>query len=180
MGAFATATKDVVQGRGGEDNREFAVRERNMSKNLPESMEAALKENEDLDSILGWYFDGMMALGGLGLVGETLYDITSQTDNGAYGIQRTSEAIFGPTMGLYHDALAVTQGARSWIDGKEANGERRAAVREIVSRTPVLGGISWAREGITDYVAGERGAGSKSKGSGGFGGGFGSGFGSGF
>lgn len=177
MGAFATATKDVVQGRGGEDNREFALRERNMSKNLPEAMQKALEENEDLDSILGWYFDGMMALGGLGLLGETFYDITAQTDNGAYGIQRTTETLFGPTMGLYHDALTVTQGARSWIDGKEANGERRAAVREIVSRTPVLGGISWAREGVTDYVAGAKGAGSKSKGgSGGFGSGFGGGF----
>ena len=179
MGAFATATKDVIQGRGGEDNREFALRERNMSKNLPEAMQKALEENEGLDSILGWYFDGMMALGGLGLLGETFYNITAQTDNGAYGVQRTSETLFGPTMGLYHDALAVTQGARSWVDGKEANGERRAAVREIVGRTPVLGGISWAREGITDLVAGEKRGGSKSQSSG-FGGGFGSGFGDGF
>ena len=177
MGSVAIGVKDIVQGRGGEDNREFELRERRLSDTLTE----AFKENEDVDMLLGWYFDGMVALGGLGLFGELAYDIASQTDNGAYGTQRTSEALLGPTVGLYHDAMTVAQGARSWWDDDPANGERRAAVREIAGRVPVLGGVRWAREGVTDLVAGPRGGGSTRGGSGGgFGSGFGSSFGSGF
>ena len=170
MGGIAVGAKDIVQGRGGEDNREFELRERKLSETLTD----AFAENEDLDMLLGWYFDGMVALGGLGLVGELMYDIASQTDNGAYGQQRTLETIGGPTVGLFNDAQTVMQGARSWWDDDEANGLRRAAVREIAGRVPVLGGVSWAKEGIVDTVAGVRGAGGKK--SSGYGGGFGGGY----
>jgi len=97
-----------------------------------------------------------MALGGLGLIGELMYDVASQTDNGAYGAQRTLETIGGPTVGLFNDATTVLQGARSWWDQDDTNGEKRAAIREIAGRVPVLGGVSWAKEGIVDTVAGER------------------------
>ena len=166
MGGVAVGTKDIIQGRGGEDNREFTLRERKLS----ETLTAAFEENEDLDMLMGWYFDGMVALGGLGLVGELFYDIASQTDNGAYGSQRILETLGGPTVGLFNDATTVLQGGRSWWDDKEANGERRAAVREIAGRVPVLGGVSWAKEGIVDTVAGERGK--KGGKSGGWGGGW--------
>lgn len=152
MGGIAVGTKDIIQGRGGEDNREFALRERKLS----ETLTTAFEENEDMDMLMGWYFDGMMALGGLGLMGELAYDIASQADNGAYGAQRNLETIGGPTVGLFNDATTVLQGARSWWDQDDTNGEKRAAVREVVGRVPVLGGVSWAKEGIVDSVAGER------------------------
>ena len=152
MGGVAVGTKDIIQGRGGEDNREFKLRERKLS----ETLTTAFEENEDMDMLMGWYFDGMMALGGLGLMGELAYDIASQADNGAYGAQRNLETIGGPTVGLFNDATTVLQGARSWWDQDDTNGEKRAAVREIVGRVPVLGGVSWAKEGIVDAVAGER------------------------
>ena len=124
---------------------------------------------------MGWYFDGMVALGGMGLIGELMYDIGSQTDNGAYGAQRTLETIGGPTVGLFNDAQTVLQGGRSWLDGTDANGMRRAATREVVGRVPVLGGVSWAKEAIVDGIAGERGAGGRKKTSG-YGGGYGGGY----
>tara|TARA_B100000768_G_scaffold52639_1_gene51150 strand:+ start:950 stop:10414 length:9465 start_codon:yes stop_codon:yes gene_type:complete len=171
MGGIAVGTKDIIQGRGGEDNREFGLRERRLS----DTLTTAFEENEDLDMLMGWYFDGMVALGGLGLIGELAYDIASQSDNGAYGTQRTLETIGGPTVGLFNDATVVLQGGRSWWDDKPANGERRAAMREIVGRVPVLGGVSWAKEGIVDAVAGTRGKSGQS-GGGSFGGGFGGSF----
>ena len=152
MGGIAVGTKDIIQGRGGEDNREFTLRERKLS----ETLTTAFEENEDMDMLMGWYFDGMIALGGLGLIGELMYDIASQSDNGAYGAQRNLETIGGPTVGLFNDATTVLQGARSWWDQDDTNGEKRAAVREVVGRVPVLGGVSWAKEGIVDSVAGER------------------------
>ena len=175
VGSLTVATKDVVQGRGGEDNREFALRERKLSKTLT----TAFEENPELDKMLGHYFDGMVALGGLGLVGELMYDVVSNSDNGVYGTQRMFETIGGPTVGLFNDAMTVTQGARSAIDGKEANGERRAAFREVVGRVPVLGGVSWAKEALIDNVAGERSLGRPST-STGFGSSFASSYGSGF
>ena len=170
MGGVAVGAKDIVQGRGGEDNREFDLRERKLSETLTD----AFAENEDLDMLMGWYFDGMVALGGLGLFGELAYDIASQADNGAYGAQRTLEALGGPTVGLFNDAQTVLQGGRAWWDDRETNGLQRAAVREMVGRVPVLGGVSWAKEGIVDTVAGVRGAGGKK--SSGYGGGYGGGY----
>jgi len=171
MGGVAVGAKDIVQGRGGEDNREFELRERKLS----ETITGAFEDNEDMDMLMGWYFDGMVALGGMGLIGELMYDIGSQTDNGAYGAQRTLETIGGPTVGLFNDAQTVLQGGRSWLDGTDANGMRRAATREVVGRVPVLGGVSWAKEAIVDGIAGERGAGGRKKTSG-YGGGFGGGY----
>ena len=174
FGAGTVAIKDVVQGRGGEDNREFALRDRRLSKGLMEGTDA-FEDNPELDRTLGLYFDGMVALGGMGFIGEMMYDIGANADNGAYGTQRTMEGIFGPTLGLFNDASSVLQGARSVYDGDEANGERRTAVREIVGRVPVLGGVSWAKEAVIDSISGERGKAGRPS-SGAYGGGYSGGY----
>ena len=82
MGFTAANVKDVVQMRGGEDNREGEFRERKLSKTIT-PFEGML--NENADKALGWYWDGFMTMGGLGILGELMYDTVQQADNGAYG-----------------------------------------------------------------------------------------------
>jgi hypothetical protein len=64
-GAGALALKDILQFRGGEDNQEPALRTRNSQQFLQ-----LLGYDKDLhgdeDDFFGWYFEGMMAMGGLG------------------------------------------------------------------------------------------------------------------
>lgn len=170
-GAGTTMLKDIVQGRGGEENRDFALRERKLSKTLT----TAFEDNPDLDRQLGLYFDGMVALGGMGFVGELFYDVAQSSDNGVYGSMRLAETLGGPTVGLYNDAVTVLQGGRSLVDGDEANGQQRAAAREIVGRVPVLGGVSWAKELAVDSIAGVRGKAGRPSSSSSFGGSFGGG-----
>jgi hypothetical protein len=106
-----------------------------------------------------------------------MFEIAAQSDNGAYGQNRVLEAIAGPTLGLANDALTVTQGVRSAIDGEETNGMRRAAVREVTGRMlfPLPNSM---RESIVDTFAGKKGAGQGGGGGGGsYGGNFGGDFG---
>ena len=155
MGFGAATIKDVVQGRGGEDNREFDTRDRRITKTF-KSLDGQLGDNTD--KALGWYFDGFMTMGGLGIIGEMLYDTANQLDNGAYGQIRMMETVMGPTSGLFFDASTVLAGmqdaASNAITGEGTTGKTRAAVRETVSRVPILGQVSAARESIVDTVAG--------------------------
>ena len=159
MGFTAANVKDVVQMRGGEDNREAERRERRLSKTIT-SLEGKLGENAD--KALGWYFDGFMTMGGLGIIGEMLYDTVAQADNGAYGQVRVGETFFGPSFGLGMDALTITGGGFSAIgdaiSGEGTNGKERAAMREIISRIPVAGQMGGVRESVVDLIAGEKGA----------------------
>ncbi len=172
-GAGAVALKDIIQGRGGEDNRQHKVRDRRLSEHA--NMYQGFKDNEVIDLTLGWGFDGFMAAVGFGFLGDLMFEIAAQSDNGAYGQNRVLEAIAGPTLGLANDALTVTQGVRSAIDGEETNGMRRAAVREVTGRMlfPLPNSM---RESIVDTFAGKKGAG-KGGGSGSYGGSFGGDFG---
>tara|TARA_R110001592_G_scaffold88220_1_gene259893 strand:+ start:6941 stop:17026 length:10086 start_codon:yes stop_codon:yes gene_type:complete len=171
FGAGAVAVKDIVQGRGGEDNRQHAVRDRRLSNHS--GMYQGFKDDEFIDKFFGWGFDGFVAAIGFGFLGDLMYEIASQSDNGAYGQNRVLEAFAGPTLGLANDALTVTQGVNSLIEGDEANGIRRAAVRETTGRfIPFL--PNSARESVVDRIAGVKNAGQG--GSGGYGGGYGSGY----
>ena len=174
-GAGAVALKDIIQGRGGEDNRQHKVRDRRLSEHA--NMYQGFKDNEIIDLTLGWGFDGFMAAVGFGFLGDLMFEIAAQSDNGAYGQNRVLEAIAGPTLGLANDALTVTQGVRSAIDGEETNGMRRAAVREVTGRMlfPLPNSM---RESIVDTFAGKKGAGQGGGGGGGsYGGNFGGDFG---
>jgi hypothetical protein len=159
MGFTAANVKDVVQMRGGEDNREAEFRDRKLSKTVT-PLEGML--NDNADKALGWYWDGFMTMGGLGILGELMYDTVNQADNGAYGQVRVAQTFAGPTSGLFFDALTVLGGGMSAtgdvISGEGTNGKERAAVRAILSRLPVAGQMSGVREKGVDLLAGEKGA----------------------
>lgn len=103
-----------------------------------------------------------MTMGGLGILGELMYDTVNQVDNGAYGKVRIAETFMGPSSGLFFDALTIAEGGMSAvgdaISGEGTNGKERAAVREVVSRTPFIGQHSGMRESIVDRIAGEKGS----------------------
>ena len=157
LGAGVVGAKDVVQGRGGEENRSFALRDRKA-----EFLEDyGISDDEGIALALGWYRDGLMQMGGLGLIGSLMYDTASQLDNGAYGAQRITEMLLGPSLGVLHDAQTIlaggVQAGENAILGEGSNGKPRAAVREIVSRIPVIGQTSGVRETIVDTLAGKKG-----------------------
>ncbi|NDD53861.1 hypothetical protein EBZ39_08270 [bacterium] len=103
-----------------------------------------------------WYVESLMLTGGLGLVGDILYGVGDQIDNGAYGYIRTAGLIGGPTVALGFSGFNVAAGATDAAFGlNDSNAKERSGVREVVSRIPILGGVRAAREGITDAVAGK-------------------------
>ena len=159
FGSGVAFAKDVVQGRGGEDNREFAPRERALTDKWSLAEEFGLSENAD--KLGGWYIDGLMQMGGLGLIGQMMYDSAAQLDNGAYGQQRINEMVFGPTMGLFNDAKTVASGVfdrgRDAVGADTTNAKERAMYRELLGRVPVLGGSTPFREGLTDLLGGKQG-----------------------
>lgn len=156
LGAGVVGAKDVVQGRGGEENRSFALRDRR----LEFLKDYGLSDDEGVALALGWYRDGLMQMGGLGLIGSIMYDTAAQLDNGAYGAQRITEMLLGPSLGVLHDAQTIlaggVQAGENAILGEGSNGKPRAAVREIVSRIPVIGQTSGVRETIVDVLAGRK------------------------
>ena len=156
MGFAAANIKDIVQGRGGQDNREFKFRERS----LKEQFAWAENMDEDTAKYLGWYWDGFVVMGGMGLIGEMLYDIGSNVDNGAFGQVRIGEVILGPSMGLFNDGLTVGSGVSDIISdslgGTSSNYKEREMVDTLFHRfAPPLGSMPAVRENFVDAVAGE-------------------------
>ena len=156
MGFAAANIKDIVQGRGGEDNREFKFRERS----LKEQFAWAENMDDDTAKYLGWYWDGFVVMGGMGLIGEMLYDIGSNVDNGAFGQVRIGEVILGPSMGLFNDGLTVGSGISDIISdslgGTSSNYKEREMVDTLFHRfAPPLGSMPAVRENFVDAVAGE-------------------------
>ena len=166
MGYTSVAIKDVVQSRGGEDNESRELRERKLT-NAPLIGDMAqavfgLEEGSDNDQIMGSYMEGLMAIGGLGLFGELLYNTAEQADNGKFGFVRTAGAIFGPAVGTAEDAYDVFVAGPMGAFEEKA-GRRREAVRSVIGRVPIAGGIRGFREDVVDAVAGEAGSGSKKR-----------------
>jgi hypothetical protein len=159
FGAGVAFSKDVVQGRGGEDNREFAVRERALTDKFSFAEELGLSDRAD--KLGGWYIDGLMQMGGLGLIGQLMYDSAAQLDNGAYGQMRVMEMFGGPSLGLFNDAFTVASGLQDMtfdaLGAESTNAKERAMTRELFGRVPVIGGISSVREGAVDRLAGPKG-----------------------
>lgn len=155
FGATALAVKDIVQMRGGEDGRDPALRERTFD-GLAKSLGFDAAMHGDVDTFMKWYVESLMLAGGFGLVGDILYGVGEQIDNGAYGYIRTAGLIGGPTVSLGFSGFNAVAGAADATFGlNESNAKERSGVREVVSRIPVLGGVRAAREGITDAIAGE-------------------------
>lgn len=154
LGAAALAIKDVAQARGGEDKRESQVQARNMLKLM--GYEEQIHGNEN--DFLGWYFESMLAMGGLGLVAETIHSVGVHADNGAYGQQRIMSVLLGPSIGTFSAAVNVMGGGldAAFDSTPDSNAKERTAVRELASRVPLLGGVGAFREATTDALAGER------------------------
>ena len=152
--AFGMATlsaKDIIQQRGGDDGESAALRKRNIAKTLGHDE----KVHGNVDDFLGWYVEGMMVMGGLGLFGDVIHSAVSQVDNGAYGQQRMWSTVLGPTFGLGNAAMQVAAGATDANDN--SNAKERSATREVATRIPILGGNRKFRESVVDAVAGEQG-----------------------
>lgn len=158
LGAGSLAVRDIVQFRGGEDEQSSDLRERYMSKTLADlgadEWGQVIQNHPSIDKFLGWYLEGFMALGGLGMIADLMYSTAAQADNGAYGKFRTMSYIMGPTFGLAGQAFDVGAGAMDFIqNGDEGpNSKRRAALRTAVSRVPVVGQIRSVREGAADLA----------------------------
>ena len=120
-----------------------------------------LDDDEGRALALGWYRDGLMQMGGLGLIGSLMYDTASQLDNGAYGSNRIAELFLGPSLGILHDGVTVGGGLIAAADkalrGEGTNGKQRAAYREVIGRVPVVGQITGVRETLVDAFGGKAG-----------------------
>ena len=152
FGAGTLALKDVIQMRGGEENREADLRNRNLLKTLGYDS----KVHGDVNDFWGWYMEGMMMMGGLGILGDVIHSAATNADNGAYGQQRFASTLLGPTFGLVNSGMTVLGGAKDALTGGDnSNSKERAAAREVLTRIPVLGGVRAGREAAVDIIAGE-------------------------
>lgn len=154
VGALSAGVKDIVQSRGedAEGNKVRRFRDRSFSKNMSYFADLmGVEEDSNTDKLLGWYLEGLLAMGGLGLFVEMFYNTSAQLDNGKYGFVRTMSGVFGPSVSAAEDAYDVGAGIKDYIteDGSKT-GARREMFRSIASRLPVLGGIQSLREGAAD------------------------------
>jgi len=151
-GAGALGVKDVIQMRGGEEEKEMAFRKRSAAKFL------GFKEEQhgDIDKFLGWYLEGMMAMGGLGILADLFHTTSQQIDNAAYGRERIMSTLLGPSYGLATTGINITAGITDAVfDRTKSNAKERTAVRDVVARIPVLGGNKAFKEGTVTAIAGE-------------------------
>ena len=152
VAAGSIAGKDLVMARGGEEGKSVGI---NQTTRLSTMTGGPEWSNEQLDAMAGWYVQSFMQAGGLGLLGDIFRTTVEQADNGAYGRQRVSEAILGPTYGLiFNDGLSVYAGAQDAVaeamGADVAPGKQRQAMREVIGRTPLLGGNRFIKEGVID------------------------------
>jgi hypothetical protein len=152
-GAATLAIRDLAQQRG--ENEEATLRHRNI--NLVFGGDE--KTYGQQDDVMGWYLEGMLAMGGFGLVADLLHTTATSADNGAYGSQRIMSQVFGPSVGTFASAVNVLGGAQDALmdSTPNSNAKERTAVREIARRVPVLGAMGAPREAVVDAVAGPSG-----------------------
>ena len=157
MGAGALVAKDYIQMRGGEDNNESDMRVRNMGQ-LAEMLGGDAKTYDDGSDFVGWYFEGLLQMGGLGLMADLFHSTIQQADNGAYGQTRIASSIIGPSFGMvFVDGVNVLAGLQDAAYGNDdSNAKERSGARSFASRIPIVGGNRFAREKIIDTVAGEQ------------------------
>ena len=161
FGMGALAVKDIVQMRGGEDEQSPALRIRNLQKVL--GYDEKVHGNEV--DFWGWYMEGMLQMGGVGLLGDIFHSAVTQADNGSYGQVRFLQTLGGPSVGLVTSGLSVLGGTQDAVFGTtDSNAKERTALREIATRIPVVGGVRRAREGIVNTIAGEADSGGNSTG----------------
>lgn len=153
FGAASMAIKDIAQSRSDDPDKTF--RDRSITKITDEMGFGGIlvPGNKNFDKILGWYVEGLIAAGGLGLIGEMLWNAAEQSDS-AFGKQRVASMLAGPWLGTVGDAITVGFGAHDVIQGNDKNYPERAAARTVASRIPVFGGQREFRE-MAANLAGE-------------------------
>ena len=172
MGFGANASKDFLQSRGGEDDQSRALRDRKFSKTIiGKSLSLAGWDQEeiedfigtDADRYLGQYLEGIIALGGLGLLAEFFFNAAAQADNQHYGANRAMSAVLGPTFGAATDAFLSLKGGSELLtetltgEDDGSNAEERIFARTLLRRVPVVGGFRPFSEGGADLIGGEIG-----------------------
>ena len=154
-GMVALGAKDIIQGRGGEENREAALRDRTSQLEIAKKLGFDPSIHGDVDTFIGWWLEGTMAMGGFGLVADIFYNAATQMDNGAYGKMRMMSALAGPIVGDLEMVLDMGAGAQALAIEGGTNSKERQAVRQGFGRIPILGGITSLKENVVDAVAGE-------------------------
>ena len=153
-GMGALASKDIIQGRGGEDRRSHALRERSLSKL---GFSGPWENSPDIDAALGWYAEGLLLMGGLGILGDLMSTAVQQADNGVFGRSRMIGTLAGPTYGLFMSGMEGLQGASDYVTaGDNGNAKERAGVKALAHRIPIFGQVGSVRETIVDEIAGEK------------------------
>jgi hypothetical protein len=167
FGMGANAAKDLILGRGGKSGTERKLRERRLDKTFVGDIAKALGGdiensqfmNEDNlatlgftpNEFLGWWVEGLLAMGGLGLVAEMAFNSAAQADNGSYGQIRVLSAVAGPSVGIGVDALKGVSAAMDIDNSSKA----RDFGRSVGRRIPVLGGIKSFQESAAEFAGGE-------------------------
>ena len=156
-GAMALAAKDTIQMRAGEDEGLLRTRNAESVKAFTQMVGYDPDIHGDKDDFVGWYFEGLLHMGGLGLYLEVLHDLVQQADNGYFGLSRAAGTVGGPAVSQAIGAWNVVQGLHKTILGATSEeqatggvGTQRQAVRELAQRVPVLGGIRALKETLVD------------------------------
>jgi hypothetical protein len=167
FGMGANAAKDLIRGRGGEQGGEHKLRERRLHKtfvnNLSEAFGGDIENSEwwntenmatlgfTPNAFFGWWVEGLMAMGGLGLIAEMAFNAADQADNGAYGRERMMNMALGPTARLPGKGAKLLDLAMN----PEDNTKQRIVARETLEMVPILGGLHSAKNKFVDDWAGE-------------------------
>ena len=154
LGMGANGAKDLVMGRGGEDDDEFfKIATKRFSEDF--IVKGIFEDAEAFDAFMGHYLAGLFTSGGLGLLGQMMYDASSMLDNDAYGRERIASLMMGPSFSVaFQDVPKIASGITS-IPDPDGQAKRRTAVRAVTSRIPIAGQIRPFRESVVDAVAGE-------------------------
>lgn len=159
MAAGAQAARDVISGRNQESDPEDSsgwrsIRDRKWSKVVQGlGFKDYEMDDEQADSILGWYVESLLGLGALGMVGDMFYQSAQALDNGSFGRERIMSQILGPSYGTFNSALQAFEGATD--QEEESNSKERIAVRAVARRAPLVGNQQPWVEGMVDWFAGE-------------------------
>jgi len=112
-----------------------------------------------IDSFFGWYIESILQTGGLGMLGELLYNSAAQADNGQYGFQRMLSYVFGPSVDIGVTGWNTISAGQEFVSDAAGadvtNAKRRTAIRSLLNRIPFLGGNRSFREQGTNILAGE-------------------------
>jgi hypothetical protein len=149
FGMGANAAKDLILSRGGKGD-ERKLRNRKLDKtfigaglgyagfdvenstwmNAKNEVTLGLTPNE----FLGWWVEGLLAMGGLGLIAEMMGNAAAQADNGMYGVSRVLSSVGGlPVAGV----IEGYQGVQGLLTQKSS--DLRTVGRTLARRVPGAG-----------------------------------------